>query len=68
MGLPVNIVAVVWLAAEGLNIAWPRLEGAPWYQTWAIPFIAFCLLVSGIVYVLVARPQDRAASSGALGD
>ena len=68
LGLPVNVVAVVWLAAEGLNIAWPRLEGAPWYQTWAIPFIAFCLLVSGIVYVLVARPQDRAASSGALGD
>ncbi len=68
LGLPINVVAVVWLAVEGLNIAWPRLEGQPWYQRWAIPFIALCLLVSGIVYVLTARPQDRARTSAALGD
>jgi len=68
LGLPVNVVAVVWLAVEALNIAWPRLEGAPWYQTWAIPFIALCLLVLGVVYVVVARPQDRAGASHALGD
>lgn len=67
-GTAINAVAVVWLAIEGLNIAWPRLQGFPWYQIWAIPFIAACLLVSGIVYVLVARPQDKAKTSTALGD
>jgi amino acid transporter len=67
-GTPINAVAVVWLLVEGLNIAWPRLEGYPWYQTWAIPFIALCLVVSGAVYVAIARPQERAKTSEALGD
>jgi amino acid transporter len=67
-GTPINAVAVVWLLVEGLNIAWPRLSGYPWYQTWAIPFIALCLLVSGVVYVALARPQERARTSEALGD
>jgi amino acid transporter len=66
LGLPINVLAVVWLFAEGLNIAWPRLEDVPWYQDWAIPFIALCLVVSGILYVTLARPQDR--RSEALGD
>ena len=65
-GLAINIAAVVWLTIEGINIAWPRLEGFPWYQKWAIPFIAGCLLVAGIIYVLTARPQERAETSEAL--
>ena len=67
-GTLVNAVAVAWLTVEGLNIAWPRLVDFPWYQVWAIPFIAAVLLVSGAIYVLVARPQERARTSAALGD
>jgi amino acid transporter len=67
-GTPVNVAAVVWLAVEGLNIAWPRLKNVAWYERWATPFVAACLFVVGVLYVCVTRPQRRAAQSTALGD
>ena len=43
LGLPINVAAVVWLAFETVNIAWPRGSlappDAPWYQVWAAPLV-----------------------------
>jgi hypothetical protein len=70
--LPVNIAAVLWLTFEAINIAWPRtvlaVPGAKFYQVWAIVLIFSALLVIGLIYVLVRRPQDRVMTSAAMGD
>jgi amino acid transporter len=66
-GLVINTAAVAWLTFEAINVAWPRTilapPGAPFYQVWAIVLISAGLAVVGIVYVLVARPQDRMRTS-----
>ena len=70
--LPVNIAAVVWLTFEAINIAWPRTvlapPGAKFYQVWAIVLIFGLLTIVGLAYVLLRRPQDRVATSAAMGD
>jgi amino acid transporter len=72
LALPVNIAAVLWLTFEAINIAWPRtvlaVPGAKFYQVWAIVLIFSALLVIGLIYVLVRRPQDRVRTSAAMGD
>jgi amino acid transporter len=68
----VNVVAVAWLTFEAINIAWPRtvlaVPGAKFYQVWAIVLIFGVLTVIGLLYVLIKRPQDRVATSAAMGD
>jgi amino acid transporter len=62
-GLVANVLAVVWLAFETVNIAWPRASiappGAPWYQVWAAVLVLSAIAAAGLVYLLVARPQRR---------
>ena len=45
-GMLVSVVASVWVVFEYFNIAWPRAEGVPWYQDWAV------FVMTGIVGVL----------------
>ena len=53
-GLLVNALAVVWLAFETVNIAWPRTSlappGAPAYQVWAAPLVLAVIGVAGLSY------------------
>jgi hypothetical protein len=62
-GTVVNALAVVWLAFETVNIAWPRESlappGAPVYQVWAAPLVLAVIAVVGVGYLLVARPHLR---------
>jgi amino acid transporter len=59
----VNALAVLWLAFETINIAWPRTSlappGAPFYQVWAAPLVLATIGATGILYVVIARPQRR---------
>ena len=63
LGLPINIAAVLWLAFETANIAWPRTSlsppGAPFYQVWAAPLVLALILTAGLLYLLLARPTIR---------
>jgi amino acid transporter len=63
-GLPVNALAVGWLAFETVNIAWPRESlappGAPFYQVWAAPIFLGVVAVLGAAYLVVAKPHRRA--------
>lgn len=65
-GLPVNVLAVAWLAFETVNIAWPRKSlaplDAPFYQVWAAPLVLAAIAVIGVVYLLVAKPQRKLAA------
>jgi len=29
-----------WIVFETVNIGWPRLPSAPWYENWAVPVMA----------------------------
>ena len=60
-GLVINVLAVIWLAFETVNIAWPRESlappGAPVYQVWAAPIVLAVIAAVGLAYLLVAKPQ-----------
>ena len=66
LGLVCNVLAVLWLMAETVNIAWPRSElapaGAPWYQVWAAVVLLVVISVVGLAYLVFARPQRRLAA------
>jgi amino acid transporter len=59
----VNVLAVLWQGFEFVNVAWPRSAlapvGAPWYQVWAAPMVTCLVMLSGLAYLLIARPQHR---------
>jgi amino acid transporter len=63
LGTVANALAVAWLAFETVNIAWPRASlapvGAPFYQVWAAPLVLAVIGVTGLLYLLVARPHER---------
>ncbi|TCK21275.1 amino acid/polyamine/organocation transporter (APC superfamily) [Pseudonocardia endophytica] len=69
LGLPVNIVAVVWGAAMALNLAWPREDvyGAGWLRFIAFIFIGIVALGGLAWFLLKGRnqlgclPEHRAA-------
>jgi amino acid transporter len=65
-GLAVNAAAVLWLAFETVNIAWPRESlappGAPTYQIWAAPLVCMTIAVLGLTYLAVAQPHHKITS------
>jgi amino acid transporter len=67
-GLVANALAVIWLAFESVNIAWPRSAlappGAPVYQVWAAPLVLAVIAVVGLAYLLLAKPERRTAAVG----
>lgn len=60
-GLMINILAVLWLAFEVVNVAWPRVEltpvGGTWVQTWAVILVFSALIVIGFVYLAAKKPH-----------
>ena len=62
-GLWINVLAVLWLAFESVNIAWPRESlaplDAPFYQVWAAPIVLAFIGVVGLAYMAIAKPQRR---------
>ena len=62
-GTVLNVLAVGWLAFQTVNAAWPRSSLAPpdspWYQVWAAPVVIALIAVTGLAYLMVARPHRR---------
>jgi amino acid transporter len=62
-GAVLNLLAVAWLAFETVNVAWPRASlappDAPFYEIWAAPLVLVVIGATGLVYLAVARPQQR---------
>ena len=62
-GLVLNVAAVAWLSFETVNIAWPRASlappGAPFYQVWAAPIVLALIVVVGLAYLLIAKPERK---------
>ncbi|TDD96832.1 APC family permease [Actinomadura rubrisoli] len=68
-GTVVNALAVLWLGLQFINITWPRSvlapPGAPWYQIWAAPLVTAGLLALGVLYLVIARPQEKVRAGSA---
>jgi len=47
-GVAVNVAAAAWLAFEIVNIAWPRLPGAPWYVEWGAVLMVAVVALAGL--------------------
>lgn len=60
-GMLVAIVASVWVVFEYINIAWPRAEGVPWYQDWAVFLMTGIIGALGILAYLTVRTKVLAA-------
>lgn len=60
-GTLVTIVAAVWTVFEYFNIAWPRAEGVPWYQDWAVFVMTGIIGALGVAAYLLVRPKVLAA-------
>ncbi|HEV7805095.1 MAG TPA: amino acid permease [Solirubrobacteraceae bacterium] len=62
-GTAINGLAVLWLAFETVNIAWPRTAlappGAPAYQVWAAPIVLALIAAGGASYLAIAKPHRR---------
>ncbi len=65
LGMPVNVLAVAWLAFETVNIAWPRASlappGAPFHQVWAAPLLLAAIAVTGLAYLVLVKPHREVA-------
>jgi amino acid transporter len=63
LGLAINVGAVIWLAFETANIAWPRDSiappDAPAYQVWAAPLLLGAIAVVGLAYMWIAKPLSN---------
>jgi amino acid transporter len=57
LGLPINILAVVWGVAMAVNLAWPReaVYGAGWLQWMAFIFVGIVALAGLAWYQLRGR-------------
>jgi amino acid transporter len=60
-GLSVAIAASVWTVFEYFNIAWPRAEGVPWYQDWAVFLMTGIVAALGVLAYIPGRSNLRAA-------
>jgi amino acid transporter len=67
-GMTVTVVASVWVVFEYVNIAWPRAEGVPWYQDWAVFVMTGIVGVLGVVAYLIVRPKVLAAEDRLVAD
>ena len=66
--MTVTVVASVWVVFEYFNIAWPRAEGVPWYQDWAVFVMTGIVGVLGVAAYLIVRPKVLAAEDRLVAD
>jgi amino acid transporter len=67
-GMAVAVVASIWVVFEYFNIAWPRAEGVPWYQDWAVFVMTGIVGALGVVAYLIVRPKVLAADDRLVAD
>jgi amino acid transporter len=67
-GMTVAVVGSIWVVFEYFNIAWPRAEGVPWYQDWAVFVMTGIVGALGVVAYLIVRPKVLAAEDRLVAD
>ena len=67
-GMLVSAAASVWVVFEYFNIAWPRAEGVPWYQDWAVFVMTGIIGALGVLAYLTVRTKVVAAEDRLVAD
>jgi len=67
-GMLVSAAASVWVVFEYFNIAWPRAEGVPWYQDWAVFVMTAIIGALGVLAYLTVRSKVIAAEDRLVAD
>jgi amino acid transporter len=55
----VNVLALVYGVAAIVNMAWPRLDGSPWYVNHAVTLTTAAIVGIGLLYLYGARPDQN---------
>ena len=67
-GMLVTVAASIWVVFEYFNIAWPRAEGVPWYQDWAVFVMTGIIGALGVLAYLSVRAKVHAAEDRLVAD
>ena len=59
IGLPVNILALLYGVAAIVNIAWPRSPDQPWYTNYATLLMAGIVIGAGLAYMVSFRTYEK---------
>ena len=63
-GWPINIAALVYGVGAVINMLWPRSPADPWYSNYAMLFTTGIVLVTGLLYMSIAKPHHNAKIKG----
>jgi amino acid transporter len=55
----VNLVALIWVVACIVNLAWPRSPTSPWFINYAVVLAFAGVVISGLVYMIAGKPYTR---------
>jgi amino acid transporter len=58
---PVILAAAAWTVFETVNIAWPRVASAPWYEAWSVVLMVAFLGILGAIVRSQLDQRERAA-------
>lgn len=60
--VPVNVGALVYGVAAIVEMVWPRSPQDPWYSDYGMLLGTAVVMLSGLLYMVLARPYDRGHS------
>lgn len=60
--VPVNLVALIYGIAAIVDMVWPRAPHDPWYSNYGMLIGTAAILISGLLYMVLAKPYDRGAA------
>lgn len=55
LSFPIAVFATVWSVFQTVNIAWPRIAEAPWYERYSVPLMLLILTIVGLVVYATRR-------------
>jgi amino acid transporter len=57
--VPVNVVAFIYGVSAIVDMEWARSPQSPWYSNYGMLVGTAVVVLSGLVYMIVARPYDH---------
>lgn len=57
--VPVNLVALLFGVSAIIDMLWPRSPQDPWYSNYGMLVGTAVVVLSGLLYMTIARPYDR---------
>lgn len=62
LGMPVNVLALLYGVSAIINMTWPRSPNDPWYSNYGMIVTAGGIIALGLLYMVLGRPYDNGTS------